>query len=146
MVLRVLFFSFWTVGSTHTTFMILDLDLSRSGTGLPRYSADFCAISGRISCTISNLARVFFLFSSLLRWLFRFLAHSLRARLISLEISSKSATASFPSEVKGTLVDAMWTSIIAGPNGIPFPPLCSSPYLLQSMLDTALVMAQAPGW
>ncbi len=103
-------------------------------------------MSGRISWTISNLAWVFFFLSILFRWLLRFLAHSLSASPISLCSSGKEATASFPSEVNGTFVDATWTRMIAGPNGMPFPPLCSRPYLLQSMSEIALVMAHAPCW
>ena len=59
-------------------------------------------------------------------------------------ISGRLATASFPSDVNGTLVEAMWTMMMAGPYGMPFPPLCSSPYLLQSSSEIAFVIAQAP--
>ncbi len=106
---------FLAVGSTHTTFMIFVIVLSRFGTGLPRCSAAFFAISGRISWTISNLAWVFFLRSILFRWLLRFLAHSLSARPISVVISGRLATASLPSEVNGTCVEAPCTRVIAGP-------------------------------
>ena len=54
--------------------------------------------------------------------------------------------ASLPSDVNGTLVDATWTRMIAGPKGMPFPPRCSSPYLRQSISEMALVMAHAPCW
>ena len=103
-------------------------------------------MSGRISWTISNFAWVFFFLSSLLRWLLRFLAQSLSARPISLCSSEKDAIASLPSEVNGTLVDATWTRMIAGPKGMPLPPLCSSPYLLQSISEMAFVIAHAPCW
>ena len=103
-------------------------------------------MSGRISWTISNLAWVFFFLSSLLRWDFRFLAHSLRASPISLWSSGNEAMASLPSDVNGTFVDATWTRMMAGPKGMPLPPLCSRPYLLQSISEMALVMAQAPCW
>ena len=126
--------------------MILVIVMSRLGTGLFRCAAAFWAMSGRISCTISNLAWVFFFLSSLLRWLLRFLAHSLSASPISLCSSGKEAMASLPSEVNGTLVEATWTRMMAGPKGMPLPPLCSSPYLLQSISDIALVMAHAPCW
>ena len=92
------------------------------------------------------MAWVFFFLSSLLRWDFRFLAHSLRASPISLWSSGNEAMASLPSDVNGTLVDATWTRMMAGPKGMPLPPLCSRPYLLQSISEMALVMAQAPCW
>ena len=82
----------------------------------------------------------------MLRWDFRFLAQSLSARPISLCSSGNDAMASLPSDVNGTFVDATWTRMMAGPNGMPLPPLCSRPYLLQSISEMAFVMAHAPCW
>jgi len=113
---------------------------------LPTILALFWAMSGNISWTISNFTRVLLFVSFLLRCVFRDRPQILSASSISAWISGIVAMASLASEVKGTLVDATCTRIIAGPNGMPEPPRCSSPYRLQSTLSTALVMAHAPCW
>jgi len=99
----------------------------RSGTGLPTILAVFSAMRGMMTCTISNLDRVLVFLSFLLRWVLRLLPQAFNAREISSWMMGTEAMASLASEVKGILVEATWTSMIAGPKGMPEPPLCSSP-------------------
>jgi len=114
------------------------------GIGLPTILALFWAMSGSISCTISNLTRVLLLVSLLLRWVFSERPHILNASSISDCSSGRLAMASLASEVKGTFVEATCTSMMAGPNGIPLPPRCSRPYRRQSVFSMALVTTHAP--
>ncbi len=139
-------FSYSMRSSIHTTSIILVITSFKDGTGLFNMLADFLAISGRIFVIRSNFSRVFFRLTFLCMWRCTFLAHSLNASLISFSISGISAIASLLSDVNGIRVEDKWAKKIAGPVGIPFPDGWSRPYLLQSIEETAAVVAQPPCW
>src|SRR5437879_11997052 len=98
--------------------MIFVIVASRTGTFLSTIFADFSAILGKISWTISNFSFVFARWVFFVRWVLSRRPHSFKARSSSVVISSIGATASFASEAHGIFVEQRWTRMMAGPQGV----------------------------
>src|SRR2546428_12331186 len=140
------FLSVWIVFIDQTAPINFGIGVVGEGTFLFTIFADFSAIRGRISWTISNFSFVFSRWAFFVRCVLRRRPHSFSARSSPVMVSSTVATASLASDVNGTLVEQTWTRTIAGPNGRPEPPRCSRPYRRQSTLATAWVRAHPPAW